>query len=102
METDWSEKTELSEKILKSVVLKEVLIELSEQGSIASSSEFMYKKKRSYAQIQKVKKYLVSKGVIEVQKIGKFDKMLLTKKGKEIVTALTDFIRKTSKINGNK
>ena len=96
----WSSRIELSEKILKSIVLKEMLIELAEHGSIPSSSDFMYKHKRSYAQIQKVKKYLVKKDVIGIQKIGKFDKMVLTKKGKEVVVALVEFIKKTQKVNG--
>lgn len=96
---DWSENIELNDKILKSVVLKEMLIDLAENGSISSSSEFMYKHKRSYAQIQKIKKYLIAKGVIEIQKIGKFDKMILTKKGKEVVQALVEFLKKTKKAN---
>lgn len=98
----WSPEKELDSKILQSVVLKEMMLELAENGSIPSSADFMYKHKRSYAQIQKIKKYLIGKEIIEIQKIGKFDKMVLTTKGKAVVNALVDFIKKTQKVNGKK
>ena len=99
MTGNWSSEIDLETKLSQSIVLKEMLIELAEHGFIKSSSEFMYEHKRSYAQIQKIKKYLVEKEVIQVQKIGKFDRMVLTKKGKEVVKALVNFIKATQKAN---
>ena len=72
-------------------VSKEMLEELS-LNDIPSLIKFMYKTKKSYSQIHKIRDYLVAKEIAMVDKEGKGAKTTLTPKGREIAKSFMNFL----------
>jgi len=95
---NWNSEAKLEDKLFTPII-KDMLEELAKNKELPSMIEFMYKSKRAYSQIHKVRNYLALKKLVTINKEGKDTKTALTPEGEKIASAFLKFLKLVRKMD---
>lgn len=100
LNTEWLSTDKIENRLLTNIFSK-ILQYFSENKQIESVIDFCYiyapktwGYKFSYAQVLKYKNWLIKKRLITAEKQGRYEKLIITPKGKKLAKALNDFVKK--------